>query len=1067
MQQDLSKQVQPTMNARHSKKALNTTAKQKTIGNSFRPVRPLPTKLKMLSVIIGLVATGQLQANDWQVNDGDWFDEANWQIGVPDTPDAGIGRPLPAFIVNGGIARISNGEAISEYTRIRNDSHVIVDGPTASWTEFSTMTLYNGKLDIFNGASADFERFDIRPDTFAEFNLLSGSRLDSGWTRFGNTSSDARSVIKVDGTGTFWRADSLSLYGNTLLTISNGGSVESVNNIGLSSTNTASSQLIVDGMGTTLSTKAQIYLTNGLSNRLDVLNGGQVSSVGLNIYSSEGTSNIVNVSGKDSLLDVADLIAIGLEGQDQLQIQSGAQVNSNRSIIGQHIDGVSLALIDGTGSVWNNNEIQVGAGGQGTLLISNGGRMVSNTSVLGVSNTAFDFGQGSAIISGADSIWQNNIVMTLGAQGTGEITLTDGGTLATGGILTIAQGSDATGRLNIGASSGQTAQSAGYLTGTPGNTIFFGSGDGAIVFNHTETLYDFDANIIGIGDINVLSGTTTLTGDLSGFAGIAEIDNGLLLINNNMANASTIINSGGTLAGSGTVGDVAVNGGAIAPGNSIGTLNVEDINFSDGGVYEVEVNANGSSDKIIATGAAQLSGGRVSVLPEPGDYAELTQYTILEAGNLIGEFDSVSVDIPEFAFLDASLDYTATEVALNLERNDTTFTGVANTPNTISTANALTQASSAGFLSSITDNLLILDNQGAQRAFESLSGNQLSQASSLSLFANQRFNGLLNNRSHFLASNPGMTGNFISAESLQALAQLQNGNLSALSDLPATAAGQDFTGGSGFWLTPQAGFGDIEATRNARGTDFNYGGLAAGFDHWFDNNLLLGASLGYSETRADDVDMDSFQGAVYSRWLLDKNRYLDGTVSLGRHQSDSERLIVVGNTISQAKGDYDIDTRSMALELGQDVTLDNAVQLTPFVGIQYTHLDRDSFTETGAGEAKLAVDDDRQESLRSLLGVKVAKSFTSTSGKQWDVDASLAWMHEFADNTANTNAAFATAPAFRFKTAGPELNRDRAQVGLGITTALSDNSNIRVGYQGEIASTDQDHSAYATFQFNW
>lgn len=1027
----------------------------------------MQAKIKPICLLMALIFSSQLQANEWLADEGDWFDEANWQLGVPDALDAAFGRPFPASITNGGTARITNGDAISDLSQITNNSRVNVDGPDASWTEFSSLAIDDGSLNITNGASADFERFSIRPDALAELNILSGSRLVTGNSLLNSTSSNGEVNIRIEGAGSLWTPDFIGLYGNNSLTITDGGSLLSTSNIGISSGDSSTAQVIVDGLDTKLS-GSSIRLGIGLDNRLDIINGGQVSADSLRIDPSEGGSNTVNISGDGSSLIIIEEIAIDSNGQDLLQIQNGGQVSSNLGVIGNSTsNNTATVMIDGMGSQWNTNEIQLGQDGSGTLLISDGGRMASFSASLGVLNNTSSFGEGYATISGTDSIWQNTAIMTLGAEGRGEITLTDGGTLVTGGILTIAQGADSTGRLNIGASNGETAQSAGYLTGSPGNTIFFGSGDGAIVFNHTETLYDFVANIIGIGDINVLSGTTTLTGDLSGFAGTTVIDNGLLLINNNMTNASTIINSGGTLGGSGLVGDVAVNGGAIAPGNSIGTLNVDDINFAGGGIYEVEVNADGSSDKIIATGAAQLSGGRVSVLPEPGDYAELTQYTILEAGSLSGEFDSVSVDIPEFAFLEASLDYTATEVALNLERNDTSFTSAANTPNTISTANALTEAASAGLLSNITDNLLILDNQGVQRAFESLSGNQLSQASSLSLFANQRFSGLLNNRSNFLASNPGVRDNFVSAQSLQALAQLQNGNLSALSDLPATAAGQDFTGGSGFWLTPQAGFGDIDGSRNACGTDFNYGGLVAGFDHWFDNNLLLGISLGYSETRADDVDIHSFQGAIYGRWLLNHGRYLDGSISVGRHQSDSERLIIVGNNISQAQADYNIDTRGMALELGQDFTLDNVVKLTPFASIQYTHLDRESFNESGAGEANLAVDDDWQESLRSLLGVKVAKSFTRTSGKQWDVDASLAWVHEFADSTANTNAAFATAPAFHFKTAGPELNRDRAQIGLGVATKLSHNSSIRVGYQGEIASTDQDHSAYARFQFNW
>src|SRR3546814_11080642 len=72
--------------------------------------------------------------------------------------------------------------------------------------------------------------------------------------------------------------------------------------------------------------------------------------------------------------------------------------------------------------------------------------------------------------------------------------------------------------------------------------------------------------------------------------------------------------------------------GIIAPGNSIGTLNVAgNIGFAAGSTYEVEVNAAGEGDLIAASGAATIDGGSVKVLAGAGDYRPQTDYTILTA----------------------------------------------------------------------------------------------------------------------------------------------------------------------------------------------------------------------------------------------------------------------------------------------------------------------------------------------------------------------------------------------------------------------------------------------------
>ena len=78
---------------------------------------------------------------------------------------------------------------------------------------------------------------------------------------------------------------------------------------------------------------------------------------------------------------------------------------------------------------------------------------------------------------------------------------------------------------------------------------------------------------------------------------------------NGTATGSTItIASAGTLGGSGTTGDI-INNGTLAPGNSIGTLNVTgDVTMNSGSVLEIEVTGDGSSDKIIVSGTVTADG---------------------------------------------------------------------------------------------------------------------------------------------------------------------------------------------------------------------------------------------------------------------------------------------------------------------------------------------------------------------------------------------------------------------------------------------------------------------------
>ena len=149
----------------------------------------------------------------------------------------------------------------------------------------------------------------------------------------------------------------------------------------------------------------------------------------------------------------------------------------------------------------------------------------------------------------------------------------------------------------------------------------------------------------GTASLN-LAGNNTYTGRTSVLAGT-------LAVNGSVASNVTV-GPAGTLGGNGTICGNWSNAGKLAPGNSIGTLNING-NFvqAAGGTYQVEANAAGQADRINATGAAAIQGGTVQVLAQPGDYANSTTYTILRAtGGVSGVYSGVTSN---FAFLTPTL----------------------------------------------------------------------------------------------------------------------------------------------------------------------------------------------------------------------------------------------------------------------------------------------------------------------------------------------------------------------------------------------------------------------------
>ena len=137
--------------------------------------------------------------------------------------------------------------------------------------------------------------------------------------------------------------------------------------------------------------------------------------------------------------------------------------------------------------------------------------------------------------------------MNIGNRGTGTLTIADGGVVTAPSVIAVNAGSNGT--LNIGAASGSPAAAPGTLNAPSVAFGGVGAGTGTINFNHTSANYVFAPAISGGGTVNVLAGTTILTGANTYF-GATNVDGGTLragAMNTFSSSAATTVASGGTL----------------------------------------------------------------------------------------------------------------------------------------------------------------------------------------------------------------------------------------------------------------------------------------------------------------------------------------------------------------------------------------------------------------------------------------------------------------------------------------------------------------------------------------
>ena len=333
----------------------------------------------------------------------------------------------------------------------------------------------------------------------------------------------------------------------------------------------------------------------------------------------------------------------------------------------------------------------------------------------------------NANTAGLTSITTNGVTALFGASSAGTATLTtnaggftgfrDSSTAGQARLITNAGGTvDISGLASNGLTAGSIEGAGSYNLG--GKQLTVGSNN----LSTTVSGVIADGGLLGgTGSslVKVGSGTLTLSG-ANTFTGGTTVTNGLLVVNGSLASGVTL--AGGTLGGSGSIGSLTTNAGIVAPGNSIGTLNINGNFVQNGGVYQVEVNAAGQSDRINAAGTATLNGGTVQVLAQSGTYARNTTYTILNAtGGVSGAYSGVSSN---FAFLTPSLSYDANNVYLFLFQNSSAFAAGAQTANQYAVGTVLdqTNAGATGDLNTVLNAMSVLSSTQGPAALDAISG---------------------------------------------------------------------------------------------------------------------------------------------------------------------------------------------------------------------------------------------------------------------------------------------------------------------------------------------------------
>ena len=554
--------------------------------------------------------------------------------------------------------------------------------------------------------------------------------------------------------------------------------------------------------------------------------------------------------------------------------------------------------------------------------------------------------------------------------------------------------------------------------------------------------------------VKVGTGTLTLSGNNT-YTGPTTVNAGRLVVNGSLAGA-VMVNSGGMLSGNGSIGGLVANNSTVAPGNSIGTLNVNGNFTHNGGTYQVEVNAQGQTDRINATGTATINGASVQVLAQSGTYARNTTYTILNAtGGVSGAYSGVSSN---FAFLTPTLSYDANNVFLNLAMSQTAFASGARTANQFAVGTALDQsfANATGDFATVLGAIAELSTTQGPIALDTISGQPYADFGTLNTNSSALFMNALGQQ---MANARGASA----AGQRQALAQAcEIETCDAIGPLSA-------------WASALGGLGSVLGNTNASTLTYNFGGAAAGIDYRLDPRFLVGIGVGYTH---GTQWVNSFQGqgwtdsvsvAAYGSFTQG-GLYVDALAGYAYFNNQLQRQILIpGLQQRTATGSTGANQFLGQIEAGYKIGVyaPAAATITPFGRFQISSTTQNAFSELGAQSLSLTVAQQTTNSQRITVGADLASSIGLGNERKLDLAVRLGWMHEFADVARPITAAFAGAPGNSFTVFGATPLRNAAVIGLQASTTIAQATQIYLRYDGEIATGTDNHALNIGLRISW
>jgi outer membrane autotransporter protein len=450
---------------------------------------------------------------------------------------------------------------------------------------------------------------------------------------------------------------------------------------------------------------------------------------------------------------------------------------------------------------------------------------------------------------------------------------------------------------------------------------------------------------------------------------------------------------------------------------------------------------------------------------EGGTITPGARYDFLQAGSIVGEFDSLIA--PEG--LRVRLLNSGTVGTLLFGPDS--YVPMAINPNQVSVAKALDtfivatdgdqQTVSIALDSLTTEQFPAAFDQIMPGFYESLANIAIEQAFAQTQMLNQRISSVRLGAAGFQAIG-GIT---------QPLVHDKNGKSAAdakdASPIVESATATNWNA----WALGTGMFSRSTDLGRLQNYNNDAGGFLVGADYRWSENFVTGLYGGYDYSYAEyngggSTKGNSFSFGTYASYAKD-GYYADAVIGGGYTGFQTQRSIEFSTIDRTASADPNSGQFTAGINLGKDFEV-GKFTLGPIVGAQYTYAGIGSFTESGVESLDLSLGQQNANSLRSTLGGRIAYTWNLNQKIALIPEVRMFWQHEFLNNARNINASLdgGNGASFDYETTDPY--RDSVFAGAGVTAQFGKNLSGSVFYNINFGSqTYQNNMISAGLNFSF